>query len=249
VYADFSNITDIGEKDGFALKNKVSYFTKDYKTLDSYDMQYFSYTPSLLYSDKQYSTELELNFDKLILNNTDYLQTMAITQRLSYAHDQSYKSVAHLKLMKKAFTQDAQKNLNANHYEVSYGLQHTLTPRSFILTSIIGIRERPDPINGTPSIYASYDESKLNFIHGEQFSNEYGMQLSIEFTKRKYKDYSSILLSVRKDEGFSTNLALNATLTNGFTLNTKVSYMKTRSNQPLFEYTKHTLSVGIGKQF
>jgi len=48
-YAGISNIYDIGSKSGFAIKNTVSVFSKNYLEEDDYSLQHLSYMPYHLY--------------------------------------------------------------------------------------------------------------------------------------------------------------------------------------------------------
>jgi len=249
IYTDFTNIYDIGEKNSYAIKNKFSFFQKDYKEQNSYDIQYVSYTPSIINSDDKRYMELELNFDKLKLDKLDYLNTLAITPKFNYSHNSTYKSLVSLKFMRKYFSQSAQTNLNADHYQASYGVQSILSKNSYALVSFIGTKEEPSRAGTSPSIYSKYEDYKLNINYGKQFTKKYSMQLSTAINDRKYKEYSTILLSTRRDTGINTNLSISTILDNNFVLNTKLSYTKNLSNQAIYEYVKHTISFGISKRF
>lgn len=101
MFANIINVYDIGQKNGFAIKNKLTLFSKDYQSLDQYDIQYFGYTPSLLYKDTKNLREIGLDFGILKLADKVYLRTFAIVPKIEYAHENTLKSIAYLKIQKK----------------------------------------------------------------------------------------------------------------------------------------------------
>ncbi|MCD6432829.1 MAG: hypothetical protein J7L21_02200, partial [Sulfurimonas sp.] len=81
LYAGITNVYDIGDKGGFAIKNIINLLTKDYQELDSYDIQFLSYTPSLLYKETAYVAELVVGVDIMTLGKREYLRTVSISPR------------------------------------------------------------------------------------------------------------------------------------------------------------------------
>lgn len=87
--ADIMNIYDIGEANGFALKNRAILYLKDYQHEDDYDVQYLAYMPSLVYKYTQYTAEMVVGVDAMTLGKELYLKTVSFMPRVEYAHTNS----------------------------------------------------------------------------------------------------------------------------------------------------------------
>ncbi|MCK9490889.1 MAG: surface lipoprotein assembly modifier [Sulfurimonas sp.] len=246
VYADIVNIYDIGQKNGFALKNRVSLFLKDYRDLDAYDVQYLGYAPSILYKETKYLAELALGLDVLTLGKKEYLRTASLTPRFEYSHSNTLRSIAHIKYQKKFFSKDAQYDLDANHYELAYSLQKILTPRSFIQANITAIREAK--LHGQ-RIDVDYDEYRANLLYANQFTAIFGSEIFAQYRKRMYKDYSKLFGNTRDDDGGTIAVNLNARILKTLRFHIKGSYNRVESNQERFSYHKHTIAIGLNKTF
>ncbi len=245
VYANIVNIYDIGDKNGYAIKNTVSLFIKDYSHENIYNTQYLSYNPSLIYKETLYTTELVLGIDTTQLNKKKLLTTISIMPRVEYNHSPTLTSLAHLKYQKKSFRDNLQ-NLDANRLELSYGLQNILSPRSYIRGNILSISEKK--IRGTRTD-VSFDEYKINASYINQFSSDYGLDLYAQARARKYEDVSSSFNSRRSDIGFTGSAGLTIKLMPTLRLKLKTSYEHVDSNQDRFTYQKYTASAGIVKTF
>nr|WP_321267824.1 porin family protein [uncultured Sulfurimonas sp.] len=246
VYADIVNIYDIGEKNGFAIKNRAKVFLKDYKELDAYDVKYFGYSPSVLYKETKYLGEFVVDLDLLSLGNKEYLRTLGFTPRFEYSHTNTLRSIAHVKYQQKFFTQNAQYDLNADHYELAYSLQTILSPRSYIQANGTWIRERKH--HGS-RIDVDYDEYRLNAIYANQFTAIYGTELFAEYRRRNYDDHSTLFGNTRADNSGTAAATLNARIMKTLRLHLKGSYNRVESNQDRYSYHKYTVSVGLNKTF
>ncbi len=246
VYADIVNIYDLDDKNGFAMKNKVTLFLKDYKELDAYDVKYIGYTPSILYKETKYLGEFALNLDILSLANKEYMRTIGVTPRFEYSHSNTFRSIAHLKYQKKFFSQTVQYDLNADHYELSYSLQKILSPRSYVQANIIGIRERKH--HGT-RIDVDYDEYKVNVIYANQFTPVFSTELFAEYSRRNYEDHSTLFNNTRADNGGIGVATINARILKTLRLHLKGAYNRVESNQNIFSYHKYTITTGLNKTF
>ncbi|RLA79163.1 MAG: hypothetical protein DRG78_13495 [Epsilonproteobacteria bacterium] len=246
LYADLVNIYDIGDKNGFAIKNRVKLFLKYYSDLDDYNVQYAAYTPSILYKDTKYLAELVVGLDTLGLGDIEYLRTISLTPRFEYSHTNRFRSITHFKYQQKDFIQTAQDDLNADHYELAYSLQNILSPRSYVQANITGIMERKD--HGS-RIDVDYDEYRLNVVYANQFTALYATELFVEYKRRAYEDYSSLFDSKRVDNGGTAAATINARVLKTLRLHLKATYNRVESNQEKFSYHKYTLSAGINKTF
>jgi len=244
--ANITNIYDIGSKNGYAIKNRLTLFTKDYQDLNDYDIQYIGYTPSLLYKETKYLREIALDLGILRINDKQYLRTFGIIPKLEYSYSNTLKSISYFKLQKKDFAQKTHEDLDAKHFELGYTLQSILSPRSYIQGSIIGTKENKD---GGERIDVDYKEYKVNLTYAKQFNTRYGAELYAEYRKRYYSDISSIFDSKRIDESRTIAGTLKAKIMKTLSTHIKGSYTRVGSNQDRFSYKKGTLTIGLNKTF
>ena len=247
VYADIVNIYDIGDKNGWAIKNRAKVFLKDYQKLDAYDVAYIAYTPSLLYKETKYLGEIVAGFDILSLGDKEYLRTYSLTPRFEYGHTNTLRSMAHLKYQAKNFTQSAQVNLDADHYELGYALQNILSPRSYIQANLTGVAERK--VRGT-RIDVDYDEFRLNAVYANQFTAVWGTELFAEYRRRAYSDAATVNYSNKRVDNAGTGAAtVNTRILKTLRLHLKGTYTRVESNQDRFSYHKYTVTAGLNKTF
>ncbi len=246
VYAEIVNIYDIGSKNGFAIKNKMKVYLKDYQDLDAYNIDYFAYTPSLLYKERKFLAELEFGFDVLKLGDHKYLDSISASPRFEYNHNNTLKSITFFKFQKKDYVQEAQNDLDASHYEFSYAIQNILSPHSYVQADIRGIREKKE--HGE-RIDVDYDEYRLNLAYVNQFTTTYGADFFGEYRKRAYEDFSSLFNSSREDDAINVGGTLNAKIVDSLRVHLKANYNRVDSNQERYSYHKHTLTLGLNKTF
>jgi len=248
IIGDITNIYDIGDKNGYAIKNKATIFVKDQfnSNHSDYDIGYLAYTPSLIYQETKFTEELALDFSTLYLGQKRYLQSYAILPKFDWNHTSTLKSLTYIKYSSKDYLQEAQKDLDANHYELSYALQSILSPSSYIQGTLIGMAERKK--QGTrPDV--NFDEYNLNLNYSNQLDATYGLDFFGQFRQRSYKDYTSIFESRREDSGATLSVGGTAEVVSEFVLRVKAQYNMVSSNQNIYSYDKSTLTVGIAKAF
>lgn len=242
LYVDLVNIYDIGDKNGFAIKNRVDLYLKEYFDLSDYSVQYLSYNPSVLYKNTKFLGELVAGIDILKLGSLKYLSTLSLTPRVEYSHTNTLRSMGHIKYQKKDFSREEQLGLDANHYELAYSLQGILSPRSYIQVNIKGITERK---KDGERVDVDYDEYRLSAIYANQFTAIYGSEFFAEYRKRDYKDYSELFSSIRGDNGGTVAATLNAKVMKYMRLHLKGYYSRVNSNQTRYSYDKYTLTAGL----
>jgi len=244
--AKLINIYDIGQSNGYALKNQFTFYSKDYKHENNYDISFLSYSPSLLYKYTRYTTELILGLDTLKLNKKSHLNTYYILPRLEYLHTNIHRSILHFKYQEKHFQQKKHLDSDAKHYEIKYGLQHIMTPRSYIQTNVAGIRE--SKVKGT-RIDVDYNEYRIDTVYSNQLTPTYGIELYGEIKKRNYKDYSSLFQSKKQNLSKTMSIKVNAKILQTLQLHLKAYYNRVDSNQDFFSYEKHVITLGFTKTF
>jgi len=245
-FTNIVNIYDIGSKNGFAIKNKFTLFSKDYKSLNDFDVQYFGYSPSLIYKETKLLKEFALNIGVLRIANKKYLQTFGFTPKFEYSHSNTLKSIPSFKFQKKQFIQKAHEDLDAKHYELSYSLQKILSPRSYIQGNITGLKEKKEQ---GQRVDVDYDEFRASVNYAKQFNTIYGTELFAEYKKRAYKDHSNIFNSKREDDGGTVGATVKASIMKTLSVHLKGTYNRVDSNQDRFSYKKYTLTLGLNKTF
>ena len=245
-YSNIVNIYDIGTKGDFAIKNSVSFYIKNYRKLNAYDLQYIAYTPSLLYTNIHYLIDLNIGIDFMTLGRESYLKTVFFAPKFEYRHTTTLKSIVGIKYQKKDFIQKARNNLDANRYELLYGLQKILSPRSYIRADVNMIFERK---LRDGNIYVDFDEYKASVAYVSQLNTIWSVDGFVQLRNRKYIDYSYGFGSTREDTGGLVNIGMGAEILPTLKANLKGSYEYVDSNQDRFTYKKYTISFGIVKTF
>jgi tetratricopeptide (TPR) repeat protein len=246
MFTNIVNIYDIGSKNGFAVKNKLTLFSKDYQSLDDYDIQYIAYTPSIIYKETKFLREFTLDFGLLRIGNKEYLRTLGFIPSLEYGHTNTIKSISYFKFQKKNFSQKIHNDLDTKHYEFGYSLQKILSPRSYVQGNITGIQEKKE--QGS-RIDVDYEEYKASIVYAKQFNAIYGIDLFAEYKKRNYKDYSTTFGSTRADNGATVAATIKANIMKTLSMHSKSTYNRVESNQDRFSYKKYTLTIGFNKTF
>ncbi|WP_455756982.1 tetratricopeptide repeat protein [Sulfurimonas sp.] len=248
IFSNIVNIYDIGYKNGFAIKNSATMYLKDYSNSKNniYNVLYLAYNPSLIYKETLFTAEMVLGLDMMELGNKKYLTSMSLMPRFEYNHDNTLKSLIHLKYQRKKFTKDAQRDLDSNRVELSYGLQNILTPRSYMQGKIVASNE--NKVRGS-NIYVDFNEVKLDASYANQFTSKYSVDLYTQVRARKYIDTSSGFGSVRKDTGTTGSIGFTMILQPKLRLKIGTTYEYIKSNQSRFSYKKNTTSAGFIKTF
>ncbi|MCX6052691.1 MAG: tetratricopeptide repeat protein [Campylobacterales bacterium] len=246
VLANIVNVCDIGEANGFAIKNRATVYLNSYQKESAYDTKYFAYVPSLLYKYTKYTAEMAAGADTITLANKDYLQTFFLMPRVEYEHTNTLRSSVYFKYQTKKFQQLVQSDLDANHYEVSYGLQNILSPRSYAQVNVTGIQEKKE--HGI-RVDVNYNEYKLDAIYANQFTPTYGGELYAQIRERKYDDYSALFNATREDIGKSIGASVSAKVMETLRVKFKTNYDRVDSNQNVFSYEKYTVSLGVVQSF
>ena len=246
VYANVTNIYDIGDKDGISVKNSLSFYSKSYISESDYSVGYLSYVPSLLYKESNYLAELALGVDIMTLGGEKHLYTLSLIPRVQYNHNATLSSILFFKYQDKNFIQDIQKNLDASRYELSYGLQSILTPRSYIQSNIVVINEAK--VRGE-NVDVDFNEYKINASYTNQFTSKYGFDIYAELRLREYKDFNSDFGLIREDIGSRGNAGFTMSIMPTLRATLRASYEYVDSNQDKFTYQKYTATAGLVKTF
>jgi hypothetical protein len=246
LYGDITNIYDLGEKNGFAIKNRFTGFIKDYFEENDYNIQYISYTPSVIYAQTHTMFEFAGSIDSLSIATKNYLESFSLMPKIEFAHTTTLRSITYAKYQRKSFQQKTEIDLDANHYELSYALQKILSPRSYVQGNIIAIKEKK--LHGE-RIDVDYTEYRANLAYANQLTATYATNLFAEYKQRSYDDFSTLFDSTRRDNTGSFMADINARILPSLRMHLKGMYTRVDSNQERFSYEKYTLSLGLNKTF
>ena len=244
VYGDIVNIYDIGEKNGFAIKNRFIAYLKDYRQESDYNLDYIAYNPSLLYKYTRHTFDIGLGIDNLRIAHYTYLQSVYFLPRYEYAHTPTLRSIVYFKYQRKTFLQN--NNLNADHYELAYSLQKILSPRSYVQLGIDGTTEKK---RQGERFDVDYDEYKLNLAYAQQFTPLIGGEFYAEYRNRMYDDFHPVFLNSREDNIGSAGAIMNLRILETLDLQFRGTYTNANSNQAAYKYRKYTLAFGLNKTF
>lgn len=245
-YADVVNVYDIGDKNGFAIKNRLSGFGKKYLVENDYDIIYIGYTPSLVYKNTKNIFEFLVGFDDLQIGVDDYLHSIYISPRYEYSHTTTLRSIAYFKYQQKYFQRETEHNLNADHFELAYGVQKILSPSSYIQGNLVGTNETK---HHGARVDVDYNEYKLNLLYADQFTTIFGTEFYGEYRKRDYIDFSIGFDSTRVDNAGLLGVNLNMKILETLRGHLKATYNRVESNQERYSYEKYTITLGLNKTF
>lgn len=246
LYGDVTNVYDIGDKNGYVVKNRFTGMLKDYRDQNAFDLGYLSYSPSILYQYTKHLVEVGVGVDLLTIAKQDYLHSAYIMPSYEYSHTTTLKSTAYLKYQRKYFQRTAEYDLNADHYELSYALQKLLNPHSYTQGMLVALQEKKH--HGT-RVDVDYKEYKASVRYANQFNSTYATELFGEYKERRYSDFSTIFSSTREDSGVTLSGTLNIKVLQSLQFKMSASYNKVNSNQNVYSYKKHTLDFGLIKVY
>lgn len=245
-HGDITNIYDIGTKGGYSIKNRVSYYVRDYFKENDYDLGYFLYSPSLIYQETKYLFDLNLGIDATSLNNKFILKTYFIAPSLVYEHSTTLKSIVSMKYQSQDFTQENRNNFDSSRYELTYSLQNILSAGSYIQANLNTALERK--VRGD-NAYVDFNEYKLSLSYANQFTSIFGFDSFAQVRKRSFRDVHSRFGSKRNDLEGLGNVNFSARFYSTWRASLKGSYEYVNSNHSSFSYEKYIIGLGIIKTF
>ena len=246
LFADVTNIYEIDRANGLSIKNRLLFHSTSYLSESDYNINYFSYMPSMMYKHAKYTFEMIFGADVMAFGGKNYLQTFSLMPRFEYAHNNNLRSILHFRHQTKSFKQSAQKGLDADLYELSYGIQRILTPRSYFQANLAGVQEKK---HSGDRVDVNYNEYRADAIYANQFTPIYAYELNAYVRKRAYDDFSTLFNSTRDDFGRGAGLSLTAKIGETLRFRVKTRYDRVDSNQEVFSYHRYMISAGIVKTF
>jgi len=243
--ASLKHIYDIGEKNGFQIRNSLDIYNREYDTLEEYDITYLSYIPSLVYQDLKSTYELNLMLDYMWLHHDNYLKLYGLIPKYTYNVNSTTRFVTHLKYSEKSFLRTIDEQRDARNFELALSIEK-LWSNSYL--TLRGTLETEKKKRGQ-RIDVDYDRQRLNIDYAKQFYPTYTAKVQGEINQRKYKDFSNLFQNYRKDEGYQAGLSLVKRFTPSVFIEVKGLYERTWSTQSVYAYDKHTLFLNLNKSF
>jgi hypothetical protein len=245
---DIVNIYNFSSRSRFAIKNRAFFYMKQHSNRDNamYDVDYAAYSPSLLYKTPKYLFDIGIGIDTLSIDSKTYLQSLYFKPRVEYSHTANLKSLFYFKYISKYYKRDLQKDLDSNHYEISYGIQKIINNDSYIQINTSGLRESK---KHGDRIDVDYDEYRADLNYAIQLNPTYGIELYGEAKRRRYDDFSNLFESKREDKAYTLSGTFNIEISSSLKFNLKYIYNRVNSNQEVFSYDKRIISAGLIKTF
>lgn len=240
------HIYDIGQKNAFSLRNKLSLFNRTYNTLEEYDITYLSYNPALVYQDLNNIYELNLMIDHMWLHQESYLNSYSVMPNFVHKWDATTRLIAHFKYNIKDFIRPIDEFRGADNYELALAYQK-LWSSSYMTLRLSGERERK--LQDSARVDVDFDRYRLNFDYTNQFISTYTAKFDAELKQRTYMDYSNLFQNTREDSGYKAGLTLTKKFTPSFYVDVKALYERTWSNQSVYAYEKSTYNLMLNKSF
>jgi hypothetical protein len=242
---DLTHLYDFGMKNGFALRNKFTFYSLEYDTMEEYDITYLSYNPALIY--KGLNTNYELNFmlDRMQIHHVDYMNSYGVMPSLYHAFNPTSKLLAHAKYAYKEHIAPFSSDLDADYYELSLGYQHLMNDAYLTLkaTGEAQRRHQGDRVD------IDYDRYRLNVDYTAQLAPSYVGIVGLEGFTRDYLEYNSLFHSTREDNGYRALLEFNKQLYKNLFLESSLQYERVWSNQSIYSYDKSVVKTGINLGF
>lgn len=239
------HLYDIGEKNGFQIRNSFDVYHREYDTLEEYDLTYLSYVPSLIYQDLKTIYELNLNLDHMSLHHESYLNLYALTPKFTYKLDANTRFIGSYMYTRKYFQLDIDQDRDADNNEFSLSLQK-LWDSSYLTIEMSMDFERKKQ---GQRVDVDFNRYRVKLDYAKQFYPTYTAKFDAEVKTREYQDYSNLFQNHRTDDGYRTGLSLVKRFTPTIYFETKATYERTWSTQSIYAYKKHTLNLNLNKSF
>jgi tetratricopeptide (TPR) repeat protein len=247
VHLGAEHLYDIGEKNGYQVRNRIALFNREYDTLEEYDVTYLSYAPTLLYQSGQTLCTLTASLDHMWLHHESYLNVYSILPAMVYELDEKSRLITYVRYHRKYFLRSADEAKDADNYEFSLGYRHTL-PTAYWMIRAGADRERKTDSN-TPRIDVDFNRYRLNAEYAAQLSPTLSAKGEAEIHTRAYRDHFTVFGNTREDNGYKAGVSLTHKFTPTMYAEAKATYERTWSNQSVYAYDKHTCSVTLNKKF
>ncbi len=243
--ASAMNVYDIGDKNGYSIRNKISIYNRTYNKQYNYDITYLSYSPTLLYQDIKNIYELNFIFENMRLNNDNYLNIYSIMPNIIHKLDATTRLVAHVKYAKKSYQRSFEEGRDASNYELSFSYQRLWSSSYLILRGLAEYERKDDGYRND----VDYNRYKLIFDYVTQFYPTYIARVDVEISTKGYQDRNNLFQNTREDNGYKTGLNITKKFSSDFYLEGKFSYERFWSNQSIYAYDKQIFSLSINKNF
>ena len=243
--AELTHIYDIGEKNGFSIRNKLLAYSRIYDTLSTYDITYLTYAPALLYQDKSNLYELSFMFDNMRLDDDNYLNIYSVMPNITHKLDATTRLIAYLKYAKKEYQRTFEDERDAENNEFSLAYQK-LWSSSYLTIRGVGEYERKDSGNRND---IDYDRYRLYVDYAKQFYPTYIAKINTEVNTKRYQDHNNLFKNTREDNGYRAGLTLTKKFSANFYVEARYLYERFWSNQSVYAYDKQTVGLNLNVSF
>ncbi|MEA3513544.1 MAG: CDC27 family protein [Campylobacterota bacterium] len=233
---------NINEK--YSIENKINLTDQRYENETTNNMQLLTYNLNLVTKTSNLKIYYGLDYLRTTLDSEDYLNIVGYSVNLQKNYSNHIRYFSSIKVSKKSYSKDENKNLNSNNYQVIIGSNITVSKISkFNLMYIYSkdIKDDKEISDETTNAiiignsYSIYDNLKVNSSIFAKYKKD-----SLEFTEFEVN---------KKDELYITSIGLDYYITKSFILSTNFKNSRSLSNIPIYAYTKKTYGISITKRF
>jgi len=225
----------------FDVDNSLLALSKQYTTSHNSDINFFRYSPSIIFTKNKLRYETKFNYSYVIYGNNYMLSLYSLEENIKYKYTPTILNTTTIKAENKIYTQEYT-NKNATLYSISNKTDKKIKNS---LVSILFGYDRNIKHKGTLATvnYVNY-KTALSFKHN--YTNKLILFTSLQFEDKKYSEEYNIFKKTQEDKKISFNIKLTKKLKH-FDLQTEYKYTRNDSNIAPFDYSKYNINVSLIK--
>jgi len=227
------------------FQNKLTGYNKNYNDYNSGDLRFYSYQPTIFYSDSQTDSRysLELNFTKVEPGEfvNDEFKTYSISpQYLTKIFENSFLST-YYKYQRVSYDDEISKDRDYTKKELGLNFYH----KQFYLTSNFAkdSKKTGDRTDINKKILQTSLGYRFDLTHGFLLNPEY------KYIYTHYKDKDILFDTHRKDKNHTFALSLAKVFNKNNIINMAYAKIKNKTNQDAFKYDKQTTTLSYIRKF
>lgn len=221
--------------DKIDIQNRVTAYTQRYLSHSENNVNLLSWSIEPSYNFDNYKVSLELYKDFIQIENRNYQTNTFLKPKISYNLSNNSKYIASIKLNKKSYLQEVNKDRGSYEYSFSntYSIyDETLGLNSFTLELGINDRRKGTRTDVNNTFYS------LKYINRYPLDKGLVLSNTLEYENISYKDTDVNFRSKREDKNYLYSIELSKSLKNNLSVGGSWQYINRESNHDPFEYDK-----------
>jgi len=235
-----------GINDNFSLKNSAMAFAKTMTQQSDKNVVLLGWTPSLLYSRKNFGAEFGVGYNTMWFGSDSYLTTYMINPKLNYKIDDTLSLSTAYRWQRKKNELIANKQRDSKVKGIMVGFNKKL-PYGLGLNGAYTIdrerRIRGERTDVDQNIYL------VSLALTKEWSDTLSFNLGYNYRNPKYKVIDRSFFTKREDKNKTYSFGFAKKLQKSLIINGKYSYVKNLSNHAPFSYEKDMVGFNVIKLF